>query len=945
MRLVRVAALAGLLSSGSALFADDGVKQTRNAIFNGAFVEGVTAYGVLGPGHKHVTLSADKSQHAQTLITELIVSAPGMEQTFTVYSTYLLQVLPGREYKVLLRMAGKGHFAFGAFEYDENGHHIGNNYSKRCVLSPEFKQFSFIYKPSKNATGIRPSIVFLEAPERTHMDVSARLRGFELSVPADEFSAMCGSWPDYAKDDVFAAYNGFSEAELTELQEIARADSVLPPYKPIVMKTPGNFTLTTSCVQFDKSVLPRSISVLGQELLAGQIELAIEYDDGTRLHLHPAKPAIRSTGQKGVLHQQYRGCGKEMTVSLEMHYDAVLIYAINFPEDPDASIAGATLSIPFLPDVARYITYDKSALPGASGSGRWVFGYGPIPRKAEKVETKAVIGSAQMGEANANDWKPGISGADGLIWEWRRGFPQMLWVGDEARGLSFVSLSTRGYSARENDPTVRLERNDKDVTLVYRFITNKLCLSRARQLQFALQIMPPKPVHKDWFSFRYNALFPGYPEVVDKSLGVFGEQLKPEAAESKLQVEAPPYTTVYDVLRTGMAPQIWERRNHRKYRDIGFLWYALWSQGARGAGLPVGGCGTPLVGHPERLSKLVKYSELLGHRGLPYFAATHIAAEDPAGYYYVEKKDEWTHHPRVARPPYLRPTCPNSMFSAYIARGIGKLIDDYGISGVYFDNCAPQLCQNTKHGCGYVDDNGDLQPTLPLLGFRQLFMTVRREFVKRGKEPFILTHAGMYPGSVSFVDVELQGEGTYGSDHTEMISLGEWRARWLGPHQFGVQNTYLPAFGYGLGPNVDRSEQQVIGTPRLLAMSLLHGTPVWNQYIDTPLVYKAWTVLDELDEPDVSFIPYWQWQTLNKALNAQSVYASAYSGGDRLLLVLSNLSAGERDIAIPLSEIRANNGAVSRVADNMHSLPVRVDGGVVTCTVGPKNFRLLSFTK
>ena len=137
--------------------------------------------------------------------------------------------------------------------------------------------------------------------------------------------------------------------------------------------------------------------------------------------------------------------------------------------------------------------------------------------------------------------------------------------------------------------------------------------------------------------------------------------------------------------------------------------------------------------------------------------------EDPAGYHYVEKKDEWTHHPRIARPPYLRPTCPNSMSSAYIARGIGKLIDDYDISGVYFDNCAPQLCQNTKHGCGYVDDKGVLQPTLPLMGFRRLFMMVRREFVIRGKEPFILTHAGMYPGSVSFIDVELQGEGTTGA--------------------------------------------------------------------------------------------------------------------------------------------------------------------------------------
>ncbi|HJN18560.1 MAG TPA: DUF6067 family protein, partial [Armatimonadota bacterium] len=685
-RLVGVAALAALLGPAAALHADDG--PSRNAIFNGAFVEGVTAYGVLGPGYKGAALSADKSQHAQDLVTELIVTSPGMERTFTVYSTYLLQVQPDREYEVLLQASGTGHFAFGAFEYDENDHHIGNNYSERYVLSPEFEQFSFTYRPSKNATGIRPSIVFLEAPDGTPMDVNARLRSFEMPVPADEFSAMCESWPDYAKDDALASYEGFSDAELAELREIAEADSVLPPYKPIVMEKPGDFTLTTSRVQFGKSVLPRRISVLGQDILARPMELAVEYDDGTRLRLDGTKPTTRATGQEVVMRQQARAGGKQATVSLQMHYDAVLVYTISFPKDPGATITSATLTIPILPEVARYIRYDRSAPPGASGSDEWVFGYGPLPDEGEKTETKAVIGSAHMGEGNANDWKPDIPGADGLIWEWKRGFPQMLWIGDEARGLSLMSLSTQGYSAGEDDATVRLVRKDNEVALTYRFITDDVRLSEARQMQFALQIMPPKPVREDWFSSRYNAMFPSYQEIVDKGLAVFEEHKTPDVAQG----EPPPYTTVYEVIRTGVSPRVWERRDHREYRDIGFLWYVLWSEGSRGAGLPVGGCSTPLVGHPERLSKLVKYSELYGHRGLPYFAATHIAAEDPAGYYYVEKQDEWTHHPRIARPPYLRPTCPKSMFSAYIARGIGKLIDDYDIAGVYFDNCAPQLC-------------------------------------------------------------------------------------------------------------------------------------------------------------------------------------------------------------------------------------------------------------
>ena len=945
IRIVRAVAGISLLSLCLCLLADDAQRPTRNAIFNGAFVEGTTGFSVLGPGYKQVALSADKSQLAQTLITELIVASPGMERTFSVYSPYLLQLRPGREYRMVLQMAGEGHFAFGAFEYDGGGHHIGNNYSERYMLSPELQQFSFTYKPSGNATAIRPSIVFLEATDATAVDVRARIRSFELPVPVDEFSDMCKSWPDYAKDDAFADYEGFSEAQLRELEDIATVATVLPPYEPISMDEPGDFTLTTSHVRFGNRVFPDRISVIGRDILARPIELAVEYDDGTQLHLHPARISIRSTDQKGVLRQQFRTGDKEMRVSAEMHYDAFLVYTVSFPETPDASITNATLSIPLLPNAARYISYHKGDVPQAGGFGEWVFGYGPIPEKGERVETRHVVGSAHMGGERANDWQPRIPGDDGLIWEWKRGFLQTVWVGDEERGISLVSMSTEGYSAREDDPIVRLVRSDDEVSLTYSFITRPVPLNKRRKFQFALQIMPPKHVRDDWFHSRYNAVFPGYQEIVDQALAVLEQQLTPEASESKAADETPAYSRAYEVLRTGVSPRIWEPKEHRRYRDIGFFWYALWSEGSRGSGLPVGGCSTPLVGHPERLSKLVKYSELLGHLGLPYFAATHIASEDPAGYYYVEKMDEWTQHPRIPRPPYLRPTCPNSMFSAYIARGIGKLIDEYGIAGVYFDNCAPQLCQNTRHGCGYIDGDGTLQPTLPILGFRKLFMMVRNEFVKRGKEPLILTHAGMYPGLVSFTDVQLDGEGTYGSDHTQMISLGEWRARWIGPNQFGVQQTYLPAFGYGIGPDVDRAQQQVIGTPRLLAMSLLHGTHVWTQYIDLAPVYRAWTVLDELDEPDVAFIPYWKWPAINETLNGDNVYATAYSGKRRLVLVLANLSGTERDIEFPLSEIKAKQPAAGRVADNMHALPVRLEGGMVKCTIGPRDFRLLSFAE
>jgi hypothetical protein len=936
----RAAALAALLVVITA-YGAAGEGQTRNAIFNGDLVEGVTGFAVLGPGYKAVTLSADKSQHAQTLVTELIVSSPQMERTFTLYSTYLLRVRPEGEYQMKLQMAGVGQFAFGAFEYDAAGAHIGNNYSDRTALTPEFQQFTFTYKPSKNATGIRPAIVFFEPTDGSKLDLRARLRSFELPVAAEEFGEMCRSWPDYARNDAFAAYAGFSAAELKELQALETAEPVLPPYQPLTMKA-GDCTLTTSRVHLGRTVWPQRLAVLGQEILARPLELTVRYGDGKR-PVPQGAATVRAAGHRADLSQQFRAGGRTVTVSLALHHDALLVYTLDFSAAPGASLAEASLAIPFTHQVARSISYDRPVAPDAPAAEGWVFGYGPIPRPGERVETRATIGSAVMGEAVANDWQPAVPGPDGLIWEWQRGFLPMAWVGDEARGLSLMSLSAQGYRADPGDATVRLTRDAKAVTLTYRFITRPVRLDKARRLQFALQIMPPKPVRDNWLATRCNPVFPGYATVVDEALPLLEERLKPGG-----QPTAPgavrSYLTAYDVIREGAAPRPWQATEYRPYRDMGFLWYTLWAQGARPTGQGVGGCSTPLVGSSERLTRIVKISDMIGHLPLPYLAATHIAAEDPAGYYYVERQDEWTLKPRVPRPAYLRPTCPNSLFSAYLARGVGRLIDEYGIAGIYFDNCAPYLCQNTKHGCGYVDDDGVLRPTLPLLGFRRLFRMVRAEFVKRGKEPLILTHAGMYPAAISFTDVELQGEGTYGSDHTQMFTLGEWRTRWLGPGQFGVQLTYLPAFGYGLGPNVDRVREEMIGTPRLLAMALLHGTQVWNQYLNSPLLYQVWTVLDELDEPDVVFTPYWQWPAVNGPLNAQGVYATAYAGQERILLVLSNLSAEAQQVTVPLAAIRTRTGAVTQVADHMHGLPVDLEGGMLRCTVEGKNFRLLSFT-
>jgi len=902
-------------------------RQTRNAVYNGDFLQGLNGWNWLGPGRRNVNCSLERSQYGDQLYVDILIQSSNMRETFSFFHTPLLQIKPAATYEVIFEASGTGDFMFGAFEYNAKGRHVGNNYSERLQLTPEAKEYRFTYRPGATAVGIRPAIAFLPSTEGQPTDLKAHIKRMEIPVSDKVFPEITAHWPVDPLAEKFKDYAGFSAEELAELQEVADIDVVLPPYRPITVNAPGDFTLTTSRLHFGNRMLPERIDVLEKQILAQPMELRVELEDGTQLNQFPvAQPVMRATDTKVVLEQKFNAGNVEMTVALTLEYDALMLYHVAFKGPSDAGIKHASLVISLHPDAARYIRYNDYSRD-AKQSG--VFGYGPIPSKGEIVRTKAVIGSEYLSKYSKNDWNPMVPSDDDFVWTWNRGYLNTLWLGDEYRGLSMMSLNQKGYSAGQNAITARIDRKDEAVKLTYTFITEKTTLGDGRELQFGLQIMPPKQVRKNWLSSRYGNFFSTHAETMEDTLDRVEEQMKKGV---NTDAELPLYGSASQ-LADGRHIRPWKPTPYRKYRDMGGFWHSVWSVG----------CCSPIVENPDWLKRAVQISDQLGHLLTPYFAATHIASEDPAGYYYVVKTGEWEELPSRPRTSYLRPTCPVSMFSAYIAHGIGKMIDEYGISGVYFDNSAPVICHNPAHGCGYSDESGKAQGTLSLLGMRKLYMMVRHEFVKRGIEPNIRTHLGLDPCTVSFIDAVVQGEGIYGSDHTEMFTLGEWRAAWLGKNQYGVEMSYLAQLGYGIGPGVNVREEQRIGTPRLMMMGLLHGTHVRAGYNDKKLVVSVWEVLDAMSESPVTFIPYWEWDGLNQLINDRKIFASAYKSDDQLVLVLANLATEEQHVSFPLAEIQTKNRKTIRVSDHMHGLPVSIKDGCVTCTIPAKNFRLLTF--
>jgi hypothetical protein len=908
-----------------------------DAIYNHDFSMNMTGWGnwpVKG-AFKEVKMRIRTTQMADVIEKELIVNMKDMPEGakinnasmgFEVYSNFKLHPEAGKTYTMVLTAKGKGCIRIGAIEYGHNKREIHHNLSGSYNLTNEYKSYKFEYTPSPGTKNMCPSIGFYLPENTLRTDVDASIKSFSLPVSEKDYKVIC---KEQLKDGMFS-FKGFSAKELEEIKQTAIVDMVLPPFKPIQKTGEKNFKLTTSEITLGKNGLPEKVNVLGQDIISKGIRLKIVYSDGTELNLYPVESSVKSSEQKIILRQEFKSKDKRATLTCELNYDAFMVYKLALNKTPGADITDVSLIIPFAPGTARYIRYSgKSGKRFGSAITDNFFGFGPIPGKGERVITTFNYLNQVW-----NDWRPFIpdSKANGIIWEHQNANLPYIWIGDDKRGMALMCWTNQGHH-HENDkvPAVSLSRNKDEVSLNYNFINGKVSLEKERIIQFVLAVTPAKPVPKNWFDLRMNNGWCwAHNHETNKNLLPYFEEYRKKYAGSGITAKKPyNYSTSFPQKADILKIKPWSRQNNRKYRDIVQYNHKLWSYG----------CSSPLVKYPEEFKACIKHAKDIGQLIVPYMAATHLAATDKNCFYYAVKKGEWL---RTGAPiSAFVGICPNSESSEYIAHGIGKLIDEYGIEGIYFDNAFLGTCSNTKHGCGFRDDKGVLRKTWTLLGMRKLFMMTRHEFVKRGKEPFIYVHADIFPGQASFVDATLFGEGIYGSDYTEMISLGEWRAHFLGQDQLGVVQFWCPNFHMHRPENISRKKNLADATRTFLTMAVLHGTKIHKTILDTRLLHRLWNVYDEL-EGEVNFIPYWHWSSINRKLNLRDVYATAYSQGNRILLAVSNLSKTEQKVSIPLAEVQKKNRAVKNVADNLHKKPVAIKNNNIIFTIPAKDFRLLS---
>ncbi len=84
---------------------------TRNAIFNGDFLEGRSGWSIGGPDDLVIETRTNMVAHRAD--AELSLRHGGLAETMTLFSQYAISVEPGRDYTLTLTAAGEGAIAFG----------------------------------------------------------------------------------------------------------------------------------------------------------------------------------------------------------------------------------------------------------------------------------------------------------------------------------------------------------------------------------------------------------------------------------------------------------------------------------------------------------------------------------------------------------------------------------------------------------------------------------------------------------------------------------------------------------------------------------------------------------------------------------------------------------------------------------------------------------------
>lgn len=238
---------------------------------------------------------------------------------------------------------------------------------------------------------------------------------------------------------------------------------------------------------------------------------------------------------------------------------------------------------------------------------------------------------------------------------------------------------------------------------------------------------------------------------------------------------------------------------------------------------------------------------------------------------------------------------------------------EWNIQNLYYDLVGPRMCNNTEHGCGWKDDDGNLWPTQNLTGGRDFHKRTYQLMKKINPDSLQLYHVTgqpAVPGIHSFADAVVDGETFFGNELPQketyfgIFSPKTFRVAYNG-QKWGYPVLFISQLRrsaiFQRPDRVKLWEQETpppamqLAARHLFGYASVHDVALWvvNEKSVRKIQDALWPLqkdfIGEWDD-QVLFIPYWQSQ---KPFNIQSatsdrVMASAYVRASRAILVVMN---------------------------------------------------------
>ncbi len=236
-------------------------------------------------------------------------------------------------------------------------------------------------------------------------------------------------------------------------------------------------------------------------------------------------------------------------------------------------------------------------------------------------------------------------------WSWEYGWQANVWLGDDYRGLTFITESYRDWVG-ENDGRLRIERTDEAVVFRATVVSEPVQIEGERTWTMGLQATPGKPLPTGWHG---------------RHVGHFSISDTSEEAQARA--------------------------------DMGERVALIWSTGTKWLSFPE-------AKDPEAMVQAVRAYHDAGLRVVVYVNFSALAAcagvLQRHGQEWMLSKDG---EPLYASAPTEKfegytSVCAGSGYTDWLVWAVDRAMEDYDIDGVYIDNTGPYYCDNESHGCG-----------------------------------------------------------------------------------------------------------------------------------------------------------------------------------------------------------------------------------------------------